>query len=106
MASRPSLRVALAALLLACGCQAKPERREPPDDSAFERETLRRYAEIAFEGYSDATEAASRLLSAVADLLEQPSPARLARARAAWLAARTPYLQTETFRFYQYLADR
>jgi len=53
MVAGMSCRVALtaAALMLACGngCHSKPDRPEPPADSAFEREILRRYAEIAFE---------------------------------------------------------
>ncbi len=104
----PRAAVTVAALLLAnaTSCRSKQDRSQPPDDRAFELATLQRYADIAFEGYSDATEAADQLVTAVAALLEQPSPARLARARLAWLDARTPYLQTETFRFYDGPIDR
>ncbi|HKO46725.1 MAG TPA: imelysin family protein [Polyangiaceae bacterium] len=97
-----------ASLLFAAsiGCQSKPSRRELPEDRAFELAIMRRYADIAFEGYSDAAEAARRLRTAVENLLDQPSPARLAAARVAWLDARVPYLQTEVFRFYDGPIDR
>jgi putative iron-regulated protein len=99
--------LSLAALLLASsGCRANRDRQDPPDESALQRETLHRYADIAFEGYSDAAEAARRLVTVVQLLLDDPSPARLAAARVAWLEARTPYLQTEVFRFYDGPIDR
>ncbi len=58
------------------------------------------YAEIAAAVYNDCLTTAKRLQKAVDDFLASPSPATLATAREAWLAARVPYGQSEVFRFY------
>ena len=57
------------------------------------------YANIAHAMYEDSLLTAETLRSAVGDLVAKPSQATLVRARAAWLAARQPYQQTEGFRF-------
>lgn len=57
------------------------------------------YANIAEAAYADSLTAAKRLQSAVDALVAAPSAEKLQAARAAWLAARVPYQQTEVFRF-------
>ena len=57
------------------------------------------YADIALAGYEDSLYTARNLSYAVDALLNDPSEANLAAARAAWRAAREPYQQTEVFRF-------
>jgi putative iron-regulated protein len=57
------------------------------------------YANIAHAMYEDSLIAAETLKAAVDNLVANPSRASLLRARAAWVAARQPYQQTEGFRF-------
>ena len=63
------------------------------------------YADIAEATYGDALIAAERLQAAVAALVAAPSAEALAAARAAWLAARVPYQQSEAFRFGSAIVD-
>ena len=58
------------------------------------------YAVIAEEAYRDTVSTAEALQVAVNALVEKPSAATLEAAKAAWLAAREPYLQTGVYRFY------
>ncbi|MDE9450515.1 peptidase [Aliiroseovarius sp. Z3] len=60
---------------------------------------LKNYADIAQAGYEDSLALAQKLNTAVDALLASPTDANLAAAKAAWLAARVPYQQTEAFRF-------
>ena len=57
------------------------------------------YADIGAATYGDALIAARSLQSAVDALIANPSDQALADARAAWIAARVPYQQSEVFRF-------
>ena len=66
---------------------------------------LSTYADIALAGYSDALTTAQALDGAVAALLAAPGEDTLAAAKAAWLAARAPYQQTEAFRFGNAIVD-
>jgi putative iron-regulated protein len=60
---------------------------------------LKTYADIAEAAYSDAADTARTLKLAVDAFLAHPTEDNLRAARAAWIAARIPYMQTETFRF-------
>ncbi|MFO1138609.1 MAG: imelysin family protein [Paracoccus sp. (in: a-proteobacteria)] len=62
-------------------------------------EVVKTYADIAAAAFGDSATTAQALQTAVAALVAQPSDDTLAAARAAWRAARVPYLQTEVFRF-------
>ena len=64
------------------------------------QDSLRDYAEAAHAAYRDSAVAAEGLRSAVRALLDDPTPASLELARAAWLQARQPYLRTEAMRYY------
>jgi putative iron-regulated protein len=68
-------------------------------------DVLATYADIAAAGYEDSVITAHALDAAVAALVEAPSAATLAAARAAWLEARVPYQQTEVFRFGNAIVD-
>jgi putative iron-regulated protein len=59
------------------------------------------YAELMHAAYSDSVEQATRLATQIDVFLAAPSPSGLEAARAAWLAARPAYLQTEVARFYE-----
>ncbi|WP_029008028.1 imelysin family protein [Azospirillum halopraeferens] len=68
-------------------------------------QVLATYADIAHAAYSDALTAARALKTAVDALVANPTEETLANARRAWIAARVPYQQTETFRFGNPLVD-
>lgn len=57
------------------------------------------YSDLALATYEDALAGARQLATANDALATAPSAQTLGAARAAWIAARVPYLQTEVFRF-------
>lgn len=63
------------------------------------------YADIAQATYEDSLTAANRLRAAVGALIERPSAQTMQAARAAWIAARVPYQQSEVFRFGNPIVD-
>jgi putative iron-regulated protein len=63
------------------------------------------YADIAHAGYEDSLITARGLDAAVDALIANPSDATLQAARAAWVAARAPYQQTEVYRFGNAIVD-
>ncbi|MEM9013336.1 MAG: imelysin family protein [Pseudomonadota bacterium] len=63
------------------------------------------YMNIAEAKYADSLTTARRLGEAVDALIADPSERTLADARAAWLAARVPYQQTEVYRFGNAIVD-
>ena len=60
---------------------------------------LKNYAAIALAGYSDALTNAQALDTAVTAMLANPNDDTLKAARQAYIDARSPYQQTEAFRF-------
>jgi len=63
------------------------------------------YADIAAANFADSHIAAVALQKKIDALLAKPSDETLNSARAAWIAAREPYMQTEVFRFGNKLVD-
>jgi putative iron-regulated protein len=68
-------------------------------------DVLNTYQDIAHAMYEDSFTAAKALQASIDALLADPTPAKLAAARAAWKAARVPYLQSEGFRFGNAIVD-
>ncbi|MBC7737569.1 MAG: peptidase, partial [Candidatus Saccharibacteria bacterium] len=68
-------------------------------------EVAQTYTAIAAASYGDALTTAQSLQTAVATLIASPSDASLVAARAAWIAARPAYMQTEAFRFGNPIVD-
>ncbi|MGK7652321.1 imelysin family protein [Roseovarius sp. B08] len=68
-------------------------------------EVLDTYADIAQANYADSLASAQALQQAVTELIDTPSADTMQAARAAWLAARVPYQQTEVFRFGNAIVD-
>jgi len=95
-----TLSLFLAASLLA-SCSSVPESPEPVDPAAI----IDTYVAIARASYEDSLIAAQDLQRAVNLLLDNPSENGLQAARAAWLAARVPYQQTEAYRFGNAVVD-
>ena len=63
------------------------------------------YADIAHAKYEDALTTAEALEKAIDALIAKPTEDNLKAARAAWLAARDPYQQTEGYRFGNPIVD-
>ena len=63
------------------------------------------YANIAQAGYEDSLTTAKALDAAIDNLIDNPNEASLVAARAAWVAARAPYQQTEVYRFGNAIVD-
>jgi len=95
-----TLSLFLAASLLA-SCSSITESPEPVDPAAI----IDTYVAIARASYEDSLIAAQDLQRAVNRLLDSPSENGLQAARAAWLAARVPYQQTEAYRFGNAVVD-
>ncbi|MEM8976664.1 MAG: imelysin family protein, partial [Pseudomonadota bacterium] len=63
------------------------------------------YSDIAVAKYEDSLTVAKALQVAVDKLIAKPTSANLEAARAAWIAARVPYQQTEVYRFGNAVVD-
>jgi putative iron-regulated protein len=87
-----ALMAAGALFTAGCGSDALEESRARP--------VVERYAALTYENYTDVVKQAEALRAAVEGFVAEPSEARLAAARNAWLDARTSYGQSEAFRFY------
>lgn len=68
-------------------------------DEAAAKAVVRHYADLALAVFGDALSSAKALQQAVDALLAKPDADTLQAARAAWIAARVPYMQSEVFRF-------
>lgn len=93
MTIRPVAATAIALVLATPAFAVTPE------------EVLETYADIAAAKYEDSLITARRLQGAVDALVAEPSVETLNNARAAWLAARVPYQQSEVFRFGNAIVD-
>jgi putative iron-regulated protein len=89
------------AVVLAFFTGLSPALAEAPAPAAV----IATYADIAAANYADSHIAAFALQKKIDELLAKPSETTLAAARAAWIAAREPYMQTEVFRFGNKLVD-
>ncbi|WP_374445894.1 imelysin family protein [Stella sp.] len=91
---RPLAAIAIAAALAAA-----------PAAAADKRQIAATYGDIALAMYQDAHAGAVALQKAVAALVKAPGEATMKAARAAWLAGRVPYQQTEVYRFGNAIVD-
>jgi len=90
-----TLCVGLAASLGIAPARAKPAAKD----------VLKVYADIAQAGYTDSLDTANTLKLAVDAFIAKPTEDNLRAARAAWIAARIPYMQTEAYRFGNAIVD-
>ncbi len=74
-------------------------------DEAAAKAVVAHYADMVFAVYSDAESTAKTLQTAVDAFLAKPNADTLKAAKAAWIAARVPYLQSEVFRFGNTIID-
>ncbi|SEI63611.1 putative iron-regulated protein [Azotobacter beijerinckii] len=105
--------LAVAVALSLAGCDDKKEQAPsqavapsatapsaaPQVDETAARAVVSHYADLALAVYGDALNNAKALQQAVDALLAKPGTDTLQAARAAWVAARMPYMQSEVFRF-------
>lgn len=68
-------------------------------DETAARGVVNHYADLVLATFTDAHTSALKLQAAVTALLAKPNAETLQAAKAAWVAARAPYMQTEVFRF-------
>ncbi|MEV4607832.1 peptidase [Neorhizobium sp. LMR1-1-1.1] len=66
---------------------------------------LKHYAELAQAKYEDSLTTVQALDKAIDALIAKPSDATLKAAKAAWIAARVPYQQSEVYRFGNPIVD-
>ena len=104
MFGRFSLARPLAAATLCVGLAAGLET-SPANADPTAKDVLKVYADIAQAGYTDSLDTANTLKLAVDAFLAKPTEDNLRAARAAWIAARIPYMQTEAFRFGNAIVD-
>ncbi|MEO8651823.1 MAG: imelysin family protein [Hyphomicrobiaceae bacterium] len=76
-----------------------------PASAATVKEVADTYVNIALAAYEDTTSRAKDLKGAIERMIAAPSDTTLDAARAAWRAARIPYMQTEAFRFGNKIVD-
>jgi putative iron-regulated protein len=76
-----------------------------PALAADAKDVLKTYADIAQAGYEDSLETAKTMQLAIDEFLSEPTEPNLRAARAAWIAARIPYMQTEAYRFGNAIVD-
>ena len=96
----PMLARLLALIVLGACLGLSPAGADP---SA--KDVIKNYADMAEAGYADALVTAQTLQLTVNQLLAKPTGQNLRAARAAWIAARVPYMQTEAFRFGNSIID-
>ncbi len=92
-------RLLIALLTGACLMAAPSARAAEPGA------VLTTYADIAHAKFEDSLTTARALDAAIDALIANPSEATLNAARAAWIAARVPYQQTEVYRFGNAIVD-
>lgn len=68
--------------------------------SSLKTEVVENYATIVYQSYIDSYNLAVDLQTAIDNFVATPTATNFALAKNAWLAARTPYGQTEVYRFY------
>ena len=74
-------------------------------DEAAAKAVVAHYADMVHAVYSDAESTAKKLQTAIDAFLAKPNDDTLKAARAAWVEARVPYLQSEVFRFGNTIID-
>jgi putative iron-regulated protein len=96
---RPSLALSLFGAV-ACSGDPGGGAPIPADPLPVAEEASLTYADIVLASYEDSLAAAIDLDGTLGTLVDDSTDESLDAARAAWIAAREPYLQTEVYRFY------
>lgn len=89
-----SLALFVTSLFVACG------KDKADNNDKLKREALEQYANLVLASYEDSYNSAAAMKQAIDDFLAAPTDSGFQACKAAWLAARNPYGQTEAYRFY------
>lgn len=92
------------AAVLAAGCTGNTNS-EQVSESVTPKDVVEHYADLAHAVYEDSLITAKALDEATDRLIAEPTEANLEAAKQAWLEARVPYQQSETFRFGNTIVD-
>ncbi len=95
----------LAAALLASTSMATSILTNAAQADATPTAVLTTYSDIALASFEDSLSTAQALQAAVDAFIAAPSAATHQAAKAAWIAARVPYQQTEAYRFGNAIVD-
>ena len=101
-AFRPAPLALTFATALSAGCTPWSAQTSDP---VTKQQVVEHYADLAHAVYEDALITAKTLDEATDRLIANPTEANLAAAKQAWLEARVPYQQSETFRFGNTIVD-
>ena len=87
--------------------RSRRARRRPATkvDEAAAKAVIMNYADLAEATFADALSTAKDLQKAIDAFLAKPDAETLKAAKEAWFAARTPYSQSEAFRFGNAIID-
>lgn len=96
MAPIKNMMAVLVAGSIVAGCNSVETKKS---DAVDQTAVLATYVEIAQANYDDSLITAKALNESIAQLLSEPTEESLNSAKAAWVAARVPYQQTEVYRF-------
>ncbi|MFD2230823.1 imelysin family protein [Alkalimarinus sediminis] len=96
MAPIKNMMAVLVAGTIVAGCNSVETKKS---DAVDQTAVLATYVEIAQANYDDSLITAKALNESIAQLLSEPTEESLNSAKAAWVAARVPYQQTEVYRF-------
>jgi putative iron-regulated protein len=100
MTRKTVIGAALALFAASTAFTALPARAETTPQAV-----LKHYAELAHAKYEDSLTTAEKLDKAIDALIATPSEKTLKAAKAAWIAARVPYQQSEVYRFGNPIVD-
>ncbi len=96
MASINNMLAVLVAGTIVAGCNSIETKKPVVIDKTA---VLTTYVDIAQANYDDSLVSTQALNKSITQLLSEPTEANLEGAKAAWVAARVPYQQTEVYRF-------
>lgn len=96
--NRALVLVAITCSLSACGGDDADESGGLPSNT---QQAISSYSNLVRASYEDSLALAVELKTATSEFTREPTAETLEDARAAWKAAREPYLQTEAYRFYE-----
>ncbi|MCF0072956.1 imelysin [Dyadobacter sp. CY261] len=95
-------RFIIPVFLLGClaACDSDDDDDQNITPTVTTQEVVNNYADLVLANYDDAWKLAKDLQAQVNAFVQNPTAKGLEDSKAAWLASRVPYLQTEAFRFY------
>jgi putative iron-regulated protein len=100
MSSPRSLALVFAFAFSVAACSSSSDDTTPPAPPPDRVSVARNYAAIVEANYTETESRAVDLARAIDAFVAAPSESKLEAAKAAWIASRIPYAQSEAYRFY------